>query len=204
VEDVERQKQAFINSLDDQIQIQIARKDLAGLRETRNTLPKAFLGGPQESRLAQAIKTLEDERTAATNAQVSAAAKDFRDWNFVAVQERLTAQRALLAGTPSEATLQAWVAAGKSLDPLPARLQGKLGRQIRFRGLLGGFVDPDLMSADRAQGLELKEANGGAIFLRWGTISAKDLQAVCDLLLKQEADNFRAAIAALGAASQAK
>ncbi len=205
-DEITRAKTSFVSDISDRAQSLALRKDLAGLRQLKTALPGSFTGSPLEAKLLQSIKTLEDERQAAINASVAAASKDFRDWNFKAIEERLLNQRSLLSATPAEEQLKGWIATGKRLDELAAAVANRLKvlRQQRYRGLLAGFPDPDLMSADREQGLELKESNGGAVYLRWGKIPAKDLQTVADLLLKQDAAAFKPAIDALGQAAQAK
>jgi uncharacterized protein YjbI with pentapeptide repeats len=73
---------------------------------------------------------------------------------------------------------------------------------VRFHGVLAGFTDPDLIGANLENGLELKDASGGVVYLRWSKISAKDLQAIAILALKAEAQSYQAAISQLEAAGK--
>ncbi len=205
--EIEGERKAFVTAIEERATSFALRKDLTNLRRLKAELPPALASSPVGVQLNQAIKLLEDERQGMINTHLAAGSKDFREWNFRAVAERALINKALLTGTSAETQFQAWQTAGAQLDQLCTVLSKRLVtlRQQRFRGSLAGVLNPDLMSADRDQGLELLESNGGAIFLRWGKISAKDLEAVTDLLLpKAEADTFRPAIAALGQAAQAK
>ena len=206
VTEISRDKKAFVSGLEERCQSLLAHRDLVELHRLKSELPPSFANSELAGAIDKAVKTLEGERNATIATQVAAGAKDFREWSFSAVSDRAVAQRTLLKGTPAEAQFVSWIADGKRLDELAAALQRRLValHQQRFRGMLAGFKDPDLMSADREQGLELRESNGGAVYLRWGKIPAKDLQAVADLLLKQEADAFKPAIVNLGQAAQAK
>ena len=67
------------------------------------------------------------------------------------------------------------------------------GGKVRFRGSLGGWLNPDL---DRAttKALVLGTADGGSAEVAWATISPADLLVVGQLVLKDDFDVYRAAV----------
>ena len=202
--DVDKGKRDYIAWLNEQVKNLSARKDLAGLKALRDGLPQAWIGTTQEQDIAKAVKAAEGERLATSNASATQAGKLLAAWNFTGLNDIARNQRRDFEGTPAAAKIDGYVDVAKKLTDLANQLSGKLGgnQKVRFHGVLGGFADPDLVSASLDGGLELKEAGGGAVFLRWGKIPAKDLATIATLVLKADAAPFQAAIAQLDTAGK--
>jgi serine/threonine-protein kinase len=202
--DLDKAKADYVAWLAGQVKLLSSRKDLAGLKALAAGLPQAWLSTPSEAAITAAIKTIEGDRLAAANAVATQAGKHLVAWNFMSLDELARNQRSVVDGTPAAARLDGYVSAAKQLGALTGALANRLQtlQQIRFHGVLSGFTDPDIVGANPDNGLELKEAGGGAVYLRWNKMSAKDLQAVATLVLKAEAKPYIDAIAQLEGAGK--
>ena len=196
---VDKAKQDYIAWLGDQTKLLSARKDLAGLKALRDGLPQAWIGSAQEQEVAKALQAVESERLAATNAIAAQASKLLSSWNFAGLAELGRTQRKDVEGTPAAAKVDACIEASKKLTEMAAVVGEKIDglQKVRYRGILGGFTDPDIVGANLENGLELKESGGGAVYLRWSKLTAKEVQAVATLVLKNDAQAYQAAIAQL-------
>ena len=201
---VEKAKADYVAWLGEQVKLLSSHKDLAALKALREGLPPAWLNTPQEQEIARAIQAVESERINATNLVATQAGKFLAGWNFSGLNELSRAQRKTVEGTPAAAKIDGYNDAAKRLAELTVVLGHKLEslQGVRFHGVLAGFTDPDLVGANLENGLELKDASGGAVYLRWNKISAKDLQAIASLALKAEAQTYQAAISQLEAAGK--
>lgn len=196
---VDKAKQDYIGWLGDQTKLLSARKDLAGLKALREGLPQAWIGSAHEQEIAKALQGVEGERLAATNAIAAQAGKLLAAWNFTGLAELERSQRREVEGTPAAAKVDACVAASKKLAEMAAAVGEKINavQKVRYHGVLGGFTEPDIVGANLENGLEMKESGGGAVYLRWSKLTAKEVQAVATLVLKGDAQAYQAAIAQL-------
>jgi serine/threonine protein kinase len=201
---VEKAKADYVAWLGEQVKLLASHKDLAALKALREGLPPAWLNTPQEQEVARAIQAVESERINATNLVATQAGKFLAGWNFSSLNALSQTQRKTIAGTPAAAKIDGYNEAAKRLAELTVVLGHKLEslQGVRFHGVLAGFTDPDLIGANLENGLELKDASGGVVYLRWSKISAKDLQAIAILALKAEAQSYQAAISQLEAAGK--
>jgi serine/threonine protein kinase len=202
--DVDKGKREYIAWIGDQIKGLTARKDLAGLKALRDGLPQAWIGTAQEQDIAKAVKAAEGERLTTANNAALQAGKHLAAWNFSSLNDIARNQRRDFEGTPAAAKIDGYVEASKKLADLASQLAARLasGPKVRYHGVLGGFADPDLVGASLDGGLELKEAGGGAVFLRWGKISAKDLGLIATQVLKTDAAPYQGAITQLESAGK--
>ena len=201
---IDKSKQDYTTWLTGQIKLLSARKDLPALKTLRESLPQAWLGTPQEQELAKAIASVGAERLAAANAVANQAGKLLAAWNFTGLADLSRTQRKDLDGTPAAARFDAYADAAKKLTELAGALGERLEvlRQVRYHGVIGGFSDPDIMGGNLANGLELKEASGGAVYLRWAKLTPKELQSLTVLVLKGEAEPYQPAITLLETAGK--
>ncbi len=199
VKSIQKAKADYVTWLADQVKLLGERKDLAALKALREGLPPAWLNTPQEQAIAKAIQTVEAERLAVCNAVANQGAKLLVAWNFSALTDLSRQQRRSIEGTPAAARLDGYVEAGKKLSELSDTVSERLQTlpKIRYHGTLGGFADPDIVGANLDNGLELKEAGGGAVYLAWRKLTPKDLTAVATLILKAEAATYQPAITQL-------
>lgn len=190
--DIEKNRSSAIAELDERVRTMVTRRDLAELKSFKAKLAKSWQGTPQETQVNEAIRQVEGIRNNKLELVVSTCAKDLKEWNFTALAEHRRAAGKTLDGTPALAQIERFQEAAKGLTDLAKAIGDKLEQvgagTIRFRGTLGGFQDPDLMRASFEDGLELKEAKGGAVFVKWAKVPPKDLQALATLLLKAEAE----------------
>ncbi len=202
--DLAKAKADYVAWLEGQVQLLSGRKDLVGLKALAASLPQAWLSTPSEAAITAAIRTIEDNRLAAANDVATQAGKHLAAWDFTALTDLARNQGRVVDGTPAAARLDAYVSAAKQLTALTGALGNRLQtlRQIRFHGVLSGFSDPDIVGANADNGLELKEASGGAVYLRWNKMTAKDLQTVATLVLKVDAKPYIEAIAQLEGAGK--
>ena len=204
VKGVQKAKADYVTWLGDQVKLLSTHKDLAALKALREGLPPAWLNTPQEQEIAKAIQAVETERINATNAVATQGGKLLAAWNFSALEELVRTQRKSLDSTPAAAKLDGYSESAKKLAELAKAIGTKVSslQSVRYRGLLAGFTDPDIVGANLENGLELKEASGGAVYLRWNKLTAKDLAAVTTLVLKADAQPFQAAITSLETAGK--
>ena len=204
VKSVLKAKRDYVTWLGEQVKLLSTHKDLAALKALREGLPPAWLNTPQEQEIAKAIQTVETERITATNAVATQGGKLLVAWNFPGLGELTRTQRKSLEGTPAAAKLDGYNDSAKKLAELATALGTKIEslQRVRYHGVLAGFTDPDIVGANLENGLELKEAAGGAVYLRWNKLNAKDLAAVATLVLKADAQPFQAAISALETAGK--
>ena len=204
VKSVVKAKSDYVSWLGEQVKLLSTHKDLLALKALREGLPPAWLNTPQEQDIAKAIQTVEAERITATNAVATQGCKLLVAWNFPGLVELTRTQRKSLEGTPAAAKLDGYNESAKKLAELAAAIGTKIDilQRVRYQGILAGFTEPDIVGANLENGLELKEAAGGAVYLRWNKLTAKDLAAVATLVLKADAQPFQAAISMLETAGK--
>ena len=204
VKSVVKAKSDYVSWLGEQVKLLSTHKDLLALKALREGLPPAWLNTPQEQEIAKAIQTVEAERITATNAVATQGCKLLVAWNFPGLVELTRTQRKSLEGTPAAAKLDGYNESAKKLAELAAAIGTKIDilQRVRYQGILAGFTEPDIVGANLENGLELKEAAGGAVYLRWNKLTAKDLAAVATLVLKADAQPFQAAISMLETAGK--
>ena len=204
VKSVVKAKSDYVSWLGEQVKLLSTHKDLLALKALREGLPPAWLNTPQEQDIAKAIQTVEAERITATNAVATQGGKLLVAWNFSGLVELTRTQRKSLEGTPAAAKLDGYNESAKKLAELAAAIGTKIDilQRVRYQGILAGFTEPDIVGANLENGLELKEAAGGAVYLRWNKLTAKDLAAVATLVLKADAQPFQAAISMLETAGK--
>ena len=199
VKGVQKAKADYVTWLADQVKLLGDHKDLAALKALREGLPPAWLNTPQEQAIAKAIQSVEAERLAACNTVANQGAKQLVAWNFTALADLSRQQRRSIEGTPAAARLDGYSEAAKKLEEFSELVGERLVAQqkVRYRGTLGGFTDPDIVGANLDNGLELKEAGGGAVYLAWRKLTPKDLQAVATLILKTDGAAYQPAFTQL-------
>jgi len=204
VKSVQKAKADYVTWLGDQVKLLSTHKDLAALKALREGLPPAWLNTPQEQDIAKAIQTVEVEHIATTNAVATQGGKLLAAWNFTGLVELTRTQRKSLEGTPAAAKLDGYNDSAKKLAELATVIGTKIEslQRVRYHGVLAGFTEPDIVGANLENGLELKEAAGGAVYLRWNKLTAKDLSAVATLVLKNDAQPYQAAISSLETAGK--
>lgn len=204
VKSVLKAKGDYVSWLGEQVKLLSTHKDLRALKALREGLPPAWLNTPQEQEIAKAIQTVEAERITATNAVATQGSKLLVAWNFTGLVELTRTQRKSLEGTPAAAKLDGYNESAKKLAELATVIGTKIEslQRVRYHGVLAGFTEPDIVGANLESGLELKEVAGGAVYLRWNKLNAKDLAAVATLVLKADAQPFQAAISALETAGK--
>ncbi len=204
LQSVQKAKADYVTWLGEQVKLLSSHKDLAALKALREGLPPAWLNTAQEQDIVKAIQTVESERLNGTNLVAIQAGKLLQAWNFTGLNELIRAQRKAVEGTPAAAKLDGYNDAAKKLAELTMLIGNKLVslQGVRYHGVLAGFTEADLVGANLENGLELKEAAGGAVYLRWNKLTAKDLQAVATLVLKAEAQPYQAAISQLETAGK--
>jgi hypothetical protein len=201
---IDKSKQDYTAWLTGQIKLLSARKDLPALKALREGLPQAWLGTPQEQELAKAIETVGTESLAASNAVAAQAGKLLAAWNFSGLVDLTRSKRKEIEGTPAAAKFDASSEAAKKLSELATVISERIrvAQKVRYHGVIGGFTDPDIVGGNLENGLELKEASGGAVYLRWVKLTPKELQSLAVLVLKAEAEPFLPAITALETAGK--
>ncbi len=204
VKGVQKSKADYVTWLGEQVRALATRKDLVALKALRDGLPPAWLNTPQEQEIAKAVRDVEAERAASVNAVATQAGKLLVAWNFTGLGELVRAQRKGLEGTPAAVKVDSYAEAAKKLTDLAGLIGTRVEavQKVRYHGVLAGFTDPDIVGANLENGLELKEIAGGAVYLRWNKLSAKDLQAVATLILKADAVPFQGAIGVLESAGK--
>lgn len=198
--EVDDDRKDFLKQLDDRVRAAQQQKSLPRLRELRESLPKALLGGEAETRIAALISELEDQQRVGLVAELTAANRDLVRWDFAKVAERHARSRAGLGDSVQGRQFDDLLTAAGKLPELVRAIDGALsGGKIRFRGNLRGWRDPDM---DRAtpKALMLLTENGGTAEIAWAEISPPDLIAIGQFVLKDAFEPFRAAVNVLAQA----
>ena len=81
---------------------------------------------------------------------------------------------------------------------LSVQLKGAV-KHPRYRGVLKGWSDPDILSADMI-GLQLEVENGGTVAIKWTEIPNDALSTVVKLVLQKDAQLYQPAIDVLASA----
>ena len=198
-------KADFVRDLETLTVRNTARKDLEALKAQREALPKAWLGTPQAQAIDAAISRLESAKAGSFDHVLAATTKQLAAWDLAAVERSHSTNRAAAEGTPAAERLDALKDTAIRLRALTKAVieRMKVLRQVRYPGILSGYDQPDLMDANENQGLELKEARGGTVYLDWKRLKVDELTQVCQTVLgAKEAEAFQSAITALGQAQE--
>jgi serine/threonine-protein kinase len=193
-------RKQFLDGLEEKMQAAVAQKNVQRLRELREGLPNALLGGEIENRLGAAIVGLEEQQRAALAGEAAAAALDLARWDFVRVAERHALARKALGDSSQGRQLDEYLTAAKRLPELVAAIGEhlRLGR-VRYRGSLAGWQNPDLEGAT-PKSLALRVENGAAVEVLWAKLGPAELFAVGQSVLKEDFENFRATVHVLAGA----
>lgn len=199
-------KAEFAQKLDERTRRMQASRDLAGLNNHLEHLPKPWLGSPQAQAIEAAIKTVQAERLTLLDGDANQCAKALAQWDFATFDRLVASRLANAQGTPAGQRLTQYAEAAKRLRTLAATLDAPLTKAggMRYKGTLNGFADPDLTGASE-DGLGLKERHGGQVDLAWSKLKPAELAAIIALALgKTEADTWAGALATLDQARQVK
>jgi hypothetical protein len=199
-EGVEADRRQYLGLLEQKIKAAQDQRSIPRLRELRDQLPKALLGGEVEKRLDAAITALEDGQRSALAGEVPLAGADLVRWDFAKVIDRHQRIRASLGDTEAGRLLDAYEQAARRLPAMVDAIaaEAKRGR-IRIRGALAGWQDPDIDGAS-ARALTLLVANGGNVELAWAKLSPVEVGLVGQSALRDGYEAFKPIVATLAAA----
>ena len=189
VADVEQRRDAYMGDQRRLADRLIAGGNLERMRSHYQSLPPAVRNGAIGSDLTDAINQAERERNQAHQEIVSDAREQLLDWRFDAFEGHILRYRSRVEGGPAAAELDALSQTLNDLDAMFSAMNQALNAQAnkpRYRGIIGGLRDPDLLSVNR-EGVTLDPSGGEGILIYWRTISADDRRALLDLALGQAA-----------------
>jgi len=196
-DDVTKARDSFLASLRQKIQLASNQRNLTRLKELRDQLPPALLGTDAESDITKAIQTIEDQQQAEQLAVVQSAGAALVKWDLAGVEDIGRSARVAMGPTANGRQLDAYVdAAGKlrtMITAMGTQLQA-VSRFPRYRGMLKGWENPDLVGAD-ASGVQFQIATGGTASIKWSEMPADALQTIVRLVLTK--DQAEAAIPAI-------
>jgi hypothetical protein len=199
-DDVTRAKSSYLTSLRLKMQNAINQKQIAKLKELRDQLPAPLLGTAAETDITAAIQGIEAEQQSAQQAIVSQAALELSRWNFSALETLATRSRPSMGTTENGKQFDLYYEASKQLTAMVKAMGTQLSastRHPRYRGILKGWTDPDLMSADMS-GLQIEIASGGSAGLKWSELPNDALQNIVKLVLVNgAADQYLPALSVL-------
>ncbi len=200
-EEIAKDKRQYLTGLDERIAAAQAQKSVPRLRDLREQLPKALLGGEVENRLTAAISELEEANRAALSGEVAAAATDLARWDLAKVAERHARIRQPLGDSTQGRQLDDYLAASKKLPELITAMGNELAQKgrLRYRGMLAGWQDPDIEGTS-AKSLMLLVAGGATVEVAWGKVSPAELLAIGQQVLKEGFDAYRASVNVLAQA----
>ncbi|HAT10487.1 MAG TPA: hypothetical protein DCS97_07820, partial [Planctomycetes bacterium] len=200
-EEIAKDKRQFLAGLDERIAAAQAQKSVARLRDLREQLPKALLGGEVENRLTSAISELEEANRAALSGEVTAVAADLARWELVKVAERHARIRNQLGDSTQGRQLDDYLTASRKLPELITAMGGELTQKgrLRYRGALAGWQNPDIEGTN-AKSLVLLVAGGATVEVAWGKLSPAEILAVGQMVLKDGFEPFRASVNVLAQA----
>ena len=129
---------------------------------------------------------------------------DLAHWNLSAVVDAGPTYRSLMAGSANGKQLDSLVETARRLDRFTnvlaaqfEKLRASTGRGVRYKGVLNGWTDPDMVGAD-SHGLQLEVVGGGTASPRWQEIKPDVLNVICTTILpKEEAEQYRTALQVL-------
>jgi hypothetical protein len=202
-DDIGKARDSYLASLRQRIQFASNQKNLTRLKELRDQLPPALLGTEAEADIGKAIQAIEDQQSAEHLAVVQQAAGELAKWNLSGVEGLGQSHRTAMGASANGRQLDLYLETATKLRTLVSSIRTQLQNAARFpryRGVLKGWADPDLVSADQA-GLQLQIASGGTATIKWSEIPGDALASIARLVLsKDEAEQLMPAIEALTAA----
>ena len=205
-DEVTRAKTTYLNNLRLKIQSATNQKNLAKLRELRDQLPAPLLGTDAETDIANAIKVLDDEQQAAQQAIINKAAFELAHWNFAGLEQLHGNSRPAMGTTEKGKQFDTYYQAAQQLTAMTKALSIQLKAATthpRYRGVLKGWSDPDILSADMV-GLQLEVENGGTVAIKWTEIPNDALTTVVKIVLPKDAQIYQPAIDVLASAQTAE
>ncbi|MCX8016277.1 MAG: protein kinase [Rhodocyclaceae bacterium] len=198
--EIAEHRRRYLEGLEARIAAARSQRSLPRLRELRENLPSALLGGEHEQRLSAAIAELEEQQRQALLVECSAAAADLVRWDFARVRERHARLRPLLGETAQGRQLDQYLAAAEMLPRFVEAIAAELRRgPLPYVGTLGGWNNPKIDAAT-SRGLTLLVASGAVVEVPWAKLEPSDLAAFGRSVLKAGFEAFRPAINALMAA----
>jgi hypothetical protein len=201
-DEVTRAKSSYLNNLRLKVQSASNQKNLTKLKELRDQLPAPLLGTDAETDIANAIKVLDDEQQADQQTIVNKAAVELAHWNFAGLEVLNNNSRATMGTTEKGKQFDAYYQAAQQLTAMTKAMGVQLKaatRHPRYRGVLKGWPDPDLMSADM-NGLQIEIASGGTASIKWTELPNDALATIVKLVLLKDAETYLPAIDVLTAA----
>ncbi len=199
-EDLRAERDRFLGDLGRNIDEYRKQKSLRRLTELRDALPASMADTPLAKRIAAAIGDIQADQAKADQAVLNAALADLARWNVGALDGRIRTERPSL-GEPAQRTLDGLTQSAKRLQALAKAIADKLAAsgQVRYTGRLGGWADPDLISAD-ASGIQVRAPGVPGAEVRWNQLKSTELDTIAQLVLGAEAAPFKPAIAQLAQA----
>ncbi len=201
-DDVTRAKTSYHTNLRLKIQTASNQKSIAKLKELRDKLPAPLLGTQAETDINTAIQAIENEQQAEQMAIVKQAAKDLIQWNFANIDSVATNTRASMGTTENGKQFDAYHNAANKLSDMVKAISANLktaSKHPRYRGVLKGWTDPDLLSADMS-GIQIEIASGGTAGIKWSELPNEALLTIVKLVLVNEAEAYVPAIETLSSA----
>ncbi|MBA3938488.1 MAG: hypothetical protein H0X38_13600, partial [Planctomycetes bacterium] len=198
---VTKARDSYLTALHDRIQLAVAGRNLQRLKELSEQLPPALLDSDLDKELKMAIKSIESDIQTQQQAVLTRVTADLARWNLAAVVDAGPTNRTLMAGSGNGKQLDTLVETARRLDQFTAalgaqfeKLKSSTGRGVRYKGVLNGWTDPDMVGAD-SHGLQLEVVGGGTASPRWQEMQPDVLNVICSTVLpKEEAEQYRAAL----------
>jgi len=181
IEQVEKDRDSFLGSLEAQIKRDHAAKDLAALKRQLQELPEPLLNHEIAKELESAIKEVDRElhgRQSELLAEAEQLAGELRFTEFD-TWVRLNRDDLTDRGIIDElaAIEEDVAAAGSAIASLDEAIAVAEHGKVRFDGNLRGFREPDITGADR-EAVELQIAGGGRSRVIWREVSAEDVRGI--------------------------
>jgi serine/threonine protein kinase len=191
---VDQAGKAYLDDLHQHIQMLVGAKDAKGLKDLRDSLPRAQLGTPAEHDILTAIKNLNDTQQAEFNALVVQAGKDLAAWNMSLVDSDWQSGRDAMGASPAGTQFDTYHDASKKLTEMINAIGTRLrARPLRYHGILVAASDPDLVDADD-DGLKMRVDTGGDLGVKWSSLAPDDLNKVVQLVLGKDGDAYQTAL----------
>ncbi len=201
---IETEKTTYFETLGRKVASLTKAKDDDGLKTLRDGLPKALLDGEVPKQIDAALKTLANERDAATQGLAVKAGALLAEWKLDKVEEFHRANRDAAGTTPAGTVLDDTSAAAKQLAAMITALDTKLRlKPLRITGKIGFVSDPDALGASLADGIQVRDTTGGAVSFPWRKLSGEELDLLVRTVLKNDATTYAKALSTLAAAKLA-
>ncbi|MBA3685426.1 MAG: protein kinase [Planctomycetes bacterium] len=205
-DEITKARDGYLADLRARVQAFSAQKNASRLSELRDALPPPLLGSKLEQEIVAALAAIDREVQAKHQTVIKEVAADLARWDLQRVEDRHRSERRSLGESPSGKQFDAYLEAARKLAELITALDQAIKAagdgKIRFLGDLQVWHNPDLIGADR-NGIKL-ELSGATGEVQWKKIEPAQIPMIAELVLKDQAAGYQAALDALdGARAQA-